>query len=214
MTGQTSDEVEELMPYSSLSYRLLYVTQFACPNTGCANIHRSTAFTAQLWNPCSNPTWICSRIMSEQSNSQQLRDEAILVSLTHFTLDIPSVVSSVKSPKAGAVVLFAGIKSVFPSYQLLTYPRNDQRQLRWQASHPSRILLLPAARFKYNALNSAVCEGEARFDGCRHGPSAWRGTNRRRKYIDCCICAAPTRSVEGRRGGVGAVQGEGRGVEA
>ncbi|KAL8737375.1 MAG: hypothetical protein Q9181_001750 [Wetmoreana brouardii] len=46
--------------------------------------------------------------MSEESKTHELRDVGILVSLGHSTLDISSVVASVKSPKAGAVVLFAG----------------------------------------------------------------------------------------------------------
>ncbi|KAL8816337.1 MAG: hypothetical protein Q9223_004636 [Gallowayella weberi] len=46
--------------------------------------------------------------MSQQSSFQQLQDDAISVALTHSALDIPSVLDSVKSPKAGAVVLFAG----------------------------------------------------------------------------------------------------------
>ncbi|KAL8714172.1 MAG: hypothetical protein Q9220_001901 [cf. Caloplaca sp. 1 TL-2023] len=46
--------------------------------------------------------------MSEQPNVHVLRAENILVSLTDADLDISSAVASVKSPKAGAVVLFAG----------------------------------------------------------------------------------------------------------
>ncbi|KAL8782789.1 MAG: hypothetical protein Q9213_005113 [Squamulea squamosa] len=46
--------------------------------------------------------------MSQQSVYEQLNDEGISVFLTHAALDIPSVVASVKSPEAGAVVLFAG----------------------------------------------------------------------------------------------------------
>ncbi|KAL8636598.1 MAG: hypothetical protein Q9228_006024 [Teloschistes exilis] len=42
------------------------------------------------------------------SHSHYIEDERILVSLTHSPLDVSEVVSSVKSPKAGAVVLFAG----------------------------------------------------------------------------------------------------------
>lgn len=46
--------------------------------------------------------------MSDTSGSQELRDGDALVSLTNSELDVASTVSSVKSPKAGAVVLFAG----------------------------------------------------------------------------------------------------------
>ncbi|KAI4257774.1 MAG: hypothetical protein L6R42_005461 [Xanthoria sp. 1 TBL-2021] len=46
--------------------------------------------------------------MSQQSSFGQLLDEGISVFLTPSALDLSSVVASVKSPKAGAVVLFAG----------------------------------------------------------------------------------------------------------
>ncbi|KAL8917137.1 MAG: hypothetical protein Q9172_005972 [Xanthocarpia lactea] len=46
--------------------------------------------------------------MSQQSSFEQLQDEGISVVLTHSALDIPSVIADVKTPKAGAVVLFAG----------------------------------------------------------------------------------------------------------
>ena len=46
--------------------------------------------------------------MPDYFEPDELRDENILVSLTRSTLDIPSIVTSVKSPKAGAIVLFAG----------------------------------------------------------------------------------------------------------
>ncbi|KAL8668630.1 MAG: hypothetical protein Q9168_006748 [Polycauliona sp. 1 TL-2023] len=46
--------------------------------------------------------------MLPQFGSDQLSDEGISVFLTPAALDLSSVVASVKSPKAGAVVLFAG----------------------------------------------------------------------------------------------------------
>ncbi|KAL9612908.1 MAG: hypothetical protein Q9167_002541 [Letrouitia subvulpina] len=46
--------------------------------------------------------------MSEPRELHQLTDENILVSLTNAPLDILPIIASVKSPKAGAVVLFAG----------------------------------------------------------------------------------------------------------
>ncbi|KAL9004254.1 MAG: hypothetical protein Q9188_002918 [Gyalolechia gomerana] len=46
--------------------------------------------------------------MSEHSDFQELRDGDVSVALTASELDVASIVSSVKSPKAGAVVLFAG----------------------------------------------------------------------------------------------------------
>lgn len=45
---------------------------------------------------------------SHLDEPQRLTAEGISVSLTQFPLDIPSILDSVKSPKAGAVVLFAG----------------------------------------------------------------------------------------------------------
>ncbi|KAL8993507.1 MAG: hypothetical protein Q9169_006295 [Polycauliona sp. 2 TL-2023] len=46
--------------------------------------------------------------MPQQFSPDQLLDEATSVFLTSSVLDLSSVVASVKSPKAGAVVLFAG----------------------------------------------------------------------------------------------------------
>lgn len=48
--------------------------------------------------------------MSEHSDFQELRDGDVSVALTASELDVASIVSSVKSPKAGAVVLFAGTR--------------------------------------------------------------------------------------------------------
>lgn len=55
-------------------------------------------------------------MMSQQSSFGQLLDEGISVFLTHSALDLSSVVASVKSPKAGAVVLFAGTRPHASSY--------------------------------------------------------------------------------------------------
>lgn len=52
---------------------------------------------------------------SRLAEPQRLTADGVSVSLTQFPLDIPSVLDSVKSPKAGAIVLFAGI--VFSSPQ-------------------------------------------------------------------------------------------------
>ena len=41
-------------------------------------------------------------------DTQELTGDGVKVSLTHSPLDITSTISAVKSPKAGAVVLFAG----------------------------------------------------------------------------------------------------------
>ncbi|KAL8653152.1 MAG: hypothetical protein Q9210_002273 [Variospora velana] len=46
--------------------------------------------------------------MAEPSHFEELRDVNAWVSLTNSKLEIASVISRVKSPKAGAVVLFAG----------------------------------------------------------------------------------------------------------
>jgi len=40
--------------------------------------------------------------------SREALDGQIYVELTHSHLDIPSAIARVKSPKAGAVVMFAG----------------------------------------------------------------------------------------------------------
>ena len=53
----------------------------------------------------------------------QLTDDGIKVSLTYSTLDIASTVAGVKSPKAGAIALFAGnqIPISFPPMRLTRY---------------------------------------------------------------------------------------------
>ena len=48
--------------------------------------------------------------MSQNSNFEQRQDEGISVFLTSSALDLSGVVASVKSPKAGALVLFAGTR--------------------------------------------------------------------------------------------------------
>lgn len=54
------------------------------------------------------------------SGEQSLSEPSIRVSLTHDPLDASAAMSRVKSPKAGAVVLFAGMPfhCTFPRYQL------------------------------------------------------------------------------------------------
>jgi hypothetical protein len=56
------------------------------------------------------------------SQSTKLEEENIHVEITYSHLDITSIVSKVKSPKAGAIVLFAGNIIQFPpsSYSKLT----------------------------------------------------------------------------------------------
>jgi molybdopterin synthase catalytic subunit len=46
--------------------------------------------------------------MAEESKPNFLEEENIHVELTHDNLDVISIISKVKSPKAGAIVLFAG----------------------------------------------------------------------------------------------------------
>lgn len=47
----------------------------------------------------------------QHNETQHLEAEGVAVSLTYSELDIVSVVARVKSPKAGAIVLFAGCVS-------------------------------------------------------------------------------------------------------
>lgn len=47
-------------------------------------------------------------------DQQQLLADGISVSLTHSPLNIPFIIASVKSPKAGAIVLFAGSHLIIP----------------------------------------------------------------------------------------------------
>lgn len=47
-------------------------------------------------------------MVEEQKEPQQLVEEGVSVSLIHSPLDVLSTMAFVRSPKAGALVLFAG----------------------------------------------------------------------------------------------------------
>ena len=67
------------------------------------------------------------------SDLPPMKEDGVAVALTHLPLDINSVISDVRSPKAGAIVLFAGLsrQAFFLSY--LTQPhliiRQEQRAI-------------------------------------------------------------------------------------
>ena len=44
----------------------------------------------------------------DKETTQQLAAKGVQISLTHLPLDATAAISTVKSPKAGAIVLFAG----------------------------------------------------------------------------------------------------------
>ena len=46
--------------------------------------------------------------MAEEAAPQLIKEDAIYVELTYFHLDLQTIADKVKSPKAGAIVLFAG----------------------------------------------------------------------------------------------------------
>lgn len=54
---------------------------------------------------------------------KSLAEQDLYVSLTYDELNAKSTMDRVKSPKAGAVVLFAGKSSLIPSYYTLTDTR-------------------------------------------------------------------------------------------
>ncbi|KAL9099407.1 MAG: hypothetical protein Q9163_005092 [Psora crenata] len=55
-------------------------------------------------------------MVAEANGAEYIEDEGISVSLTHKPLDVSAVLASVKSPKAGATVLFAGLVSSVAFY--------------------------------------------------------------------------------------------------
>lgn len=57
---------------------------------------------------------------AETPHEYQLLAEEISVSLTYSPLDIPFIIASVKSPKAGAIVLFAGSHRFIPPLNKIT----------------------------------------------------------------------------------------------
>ena len=73
------------------------------------------------------------------------QEESISVALTHDILDPLSIMAEVKSPKAGAIVLFAGrLSTHLQPPLLLRATRYHTRQLRRKARHTSRVYLLSA----------------------------------------------------------------------
>lgn len=62
-------------------------------------------------------------------DEQQLLAEGISVSLTHSPLNIPYIIASVKSPKAGAIVLFAGSHHVIPHLNMTIMQLIVSRQI-------------------------------------------------------------------------------------
>jgi molybdopterin synthase catalytic subunit len=46
--------------------------------------------------------------MTDSSSKMELEDEAVHVALTYDHLDVVPIMNRVRSPKAGAIVLFAG----------------------------------------------------------------------------------------------------------
>ena len=151
--------------------------------------------------------------MSDNPKPNHLHEEdCISVALTHDKLNPLTIMASVKSPKAGAIVLFAGNSPPIPhptSKRSKKATRHHPRQLRQQARHTSRIHLLPAARAPNNAFNRTQRARKALPDSHQHDPPAGCRSHRRGKHTDCCVCATSAGGVEGRGRGVGGVQGEG-----
>jgi len=59
--------------------------------------------------------------MEDTHTTHTLTEPNIHVALTHDPLDIPSTLNRIKSPKAGAIVLFAG---TFPPSLPPTHPHS------------------------------------------------------------------------------------------
>ena len=86
---------------------------------------------------------------AEPQYPRELHDEGISVSLTDEPLDISTIITSVKSPKAGAIVLFAGTFPLPPppTPQLTSHPgitRDNSsgkrvKSLRYE-TYPARAL--------------------------------------------------------------------------
>ncbi|MCJ1342662.1 Molybdopterin synthase catalytic subunit [Peltigera leucophlebia] len=66
---------------------------------------------------------------------QQLLAEGISVSLTHSPLDIPFIIASVKSPKAGAIVLFAGPHHLCSPLNKIIMPFSEIDWNLWTLTH-------------------------------------------------------------------------------
>lgn len=89
----------------------------------CESDSRHVNFTAVMGEPFLTDTQSTSKIISSlqlnmseapsdssrpHNASTQLEEDDIFVALTHDTLDAVTIMNKVRSPKAGAIVLFAG----------------------------------------------------------------------------------------------------------
>lgn len=92
-------------------------------------------------------------------STKELQDGDCYVALTHDHLDASSIMNRVRSPKAGAIVLFAGIFIQPPILTRLTYltpRRNNPRQLRRQTRERAPIHILRAPCSSIHAFNMQI----------------------------------------------------------
>ena len=78
-----------------------------------------------------------------EAQSDQLQDEGSYVALTHDHLNAQSIMDRVRSPQAGAIVLFAGepTSHCFNQTSICLIPhRYDSGQLCWEACQGTAVL--------------------------------------------------------------------------
>jgi hypothetical protein len=78
----------------------------------CRDPHSNTLSYVLLYNHSENTRQSHMRLayfkMTDSSSKMELEDEAVHVALTYDHLDVVPIMNRVRSPKAGAIVLFAG----------------------------------------------------------------------------------------------------------
>lgn len=75
--------------------------------------------------------------------ASELHEDGCYVALSHDYLDAKSMMDRVRSPKAGAIVLFAGkIDWLSVRGLVLTVSRHNTRQFCWKASQGASIYIL------------------------------------------------------------------------
>ena len=94
--------------------------------------------------------------MSDPDTTQSLSEPNIYVALTHQTLDIPTTINRIRSPEAGAIVLFAGKPPLLPLIPSPSPPPSPSPVLPLPPSSPSLISIPIPTPPPYSLLSSQL----------------------------------------------------------
>lgn len=146
-----------------------------------------------------------STILNLDTMASKMEDDGCFVALTHDTLDAKAMMDKVRSPTAGAIVLFAGTSLPTVKSDLAKPSRNNSRQLRRQAGQRPPIHILRTPCSTNHALNLQRHENQVLASIDRHDAPPRYRSYRRREHSHHVIFATSASSVESRRGSVGIV---------